>query len=193
MADKQVSVTMETAKTANPAPIGLIGFGMTTVLLNLHNAGLFPLDTAILGMGLTIGGFAQIIAGIMEWKKNNTFATVAFTAYGSFWISLVALILLPQLGLGQAPEPISMGFYLTVWGLFTIGMFYCTLRLSKISQWVFGTLTLLFFLLALSDFTGSIAIKRVAGVEGIICGLLAMYDSLGQVINEVYGKKVLPL
>ena len=84
-------------KLANPAPLGLLGFGLTTVLLNLHNAGLFPLDTMILAMGIAYGGLAQIIVGIMEFKKGNTFGTVAFSSYGLFWWSLVALLVLPKL------------------------------------------------------------------------------------------------
>src|SRR6201989_312194 len=84
--------------TGNPAPLGLLGFGMTTVLLNLHNAGFYELNTMILAMGIFYGGVAQIIAGIMEWKKGNTFATTAFTSYGLFWLSLVGLIVLPKFG-----------------------------------------------------------------------------------------------
>ena len=84
-----------TEKLANPAPLGLLGFGLTTVLLNLHNASLFPLDTMILAMGLAYGGLAQVIVGAMEFKKGNTFGTVAFTSYGLFWWSLVALLVLP--------------------------------------------------------------------------------------------------
>jgi succinate-acetate transporter protein len=83
-------------KLANPAPLGLLGFGLTTVLLNLHNAGLFPLDTMILAMGLAYGGLAQVIVGVMEYKKGNTFGTVAFTSYGLFWWSLVLLLVLPK-------------------------------------------------------------------------------------------------
>lgn len=75
--------------TANPAPLGLLGFGMTTVLLNMHNAGFFALGSMILAMGIFYGGLAQIVAGIMEWKKNNTFGATAFFSYGCFWLSLV--------------------------------------------------------------------------------------------------------
>src|ERR1700679_3756210 len=83
--------------TANPAPLGLLGFGMTTVVLNLHNAGFFELNAMILAMGICYGGVAQVIAGVMEWKKGNTFATTAFISYGFFWLSLVTLIVLPKL------------------------------------------------------------------------------------------------
>ena len=104
-------------KTGNPAPLGLMGFGMTTVLLNLHNAGFIALDTMILSIGIFYGGLAQIIAGIMEWKKGNTFACTAFISYGMFWLSLVALIALPHAGLGLAgPSGYSIPAYLAAWG-----------------------------------------------------------------------------
>src|SRR5690554_4319763 len=103
---------MEKDMTANPAPLGLLGFGMTTVLLNIHNAGFFPLDAMILAMGLFYGGLAQVIAGIMEWKKNNTFGTTAFTSYGLFWMSFVALKVMPAKDMVQAANDTSMAAYL---------------------------------------------------------------------------------
>jgi len=179
--------------TANPAPLGLLGFGMTTVLLNLHNAGLFGLDTMILGMGIFYGGIAQIIAGIMEWKKKNTFGTTAFTSYGLFWLSLVAILVLPKMGWGEAPSKIAMASYLFMWGLFTCLLFVGTLKLNRALQFVFASLTILFWLLALGDATETVAITRAAGMVGIICGLSAVYAGIAQVLNEVYGRTVLPL
>jgi hypothetical protein len=179
--------------TANPAPLGLMGFGMTTVLLNLHNAGFFKLGTMILAIGIFYGGIAQIIAGLMEWKKNNTFGTTAFTSYGLFWLSLVWLIVAPKLGLGDVNEAPAMAAYLFMWGLFTAVMFIGTLKLNKALQIVFGTLAILFFLLAAGDYTGSTIIKLIAGYEGIICGFSAMYAGLAQVLNEIYGRIVAPL
>ena len=107
-----------TDKTSNPAPLGLMGFGMTTVLLNLHNAGFFPLDAMILAMGIFYGGLAQVIAGIMEWKKGNTFGTTAFTSYGFFWLTLVGLKTMPLLGLAEAPGVFAMASYLIIVGYF---------------------------------------------------------------------------
>lgn len=179
--------------TANPAPLGLLAFGMTTILLNLHNAGFFTLDTMILSMGIFYGGMAQIIAGIMEWKKNNTFGTTAFLSYGFFWLSLVGLLVLPSLGIGTAPEAFGMVAYLLFWGLFTLVMFCATLKQNRALQFVFASLALLFFLLAIGDATGSSVITTIAGYEGIICGLFAMYTGLGQVLNETYKKTVFPL
>lgn len=179
--------------TANPAPLGLLGFGMTTVLLNLHNAGMFPLDAMILSMGIFYGGLGQIIVGIMEWRKNNTFGATAFTSYGLFWLTLVGLIILPNTGFIQAPDTSAMTAYLAMWGLFTAVLFIGTLKMNRALQVVFGSLTVLFFLLAAGDATGSHVIKIIAGYEGIFCGLSAIYAGLAQVINEVYGRTVAPL
>jgi uncharacterized protein len=179
--------------TANPAPLGLMGFGMTTVLLNLHNAGFFPLDSMILGMGIFYGGLGQVLVGIQEWKKNNTFGATAFTSYGLFWLTLVALIVMPKIGWAQAPQTSAMVAYLTMWGLFTAVLFIGTFKLNKALQVVFGSLTLLFFLLALGDYTGNQALKIFTGYEGIFCGFAAIYTGLAQVLNEVYGRTVWPL
>ena len=181
--------------TANPAPLGLLGFGMTTVLLNLHNAGFYELNSMILAMGICYGGVAQVIAGIMEWKKGNTFATTAFISYGFFWLSFVTLVLLPKIISTVVPaNEAAVAAYLTVWGLFTAVMFLGTFRLNRALQVVFGTLTILFFLLAIGDFTGaSPAFKHFTGYEGIVCGLAAIYTGLAQVLNELAGRIVLPL
>lgn len=181
--------------TANPAPLGLLGFGMTTVLLNIHNAGFFELNSMIMGMGIFMGGIAQIFAGLQEWKKNNTFGATAFTAYGSFWLSLVALWLIPKTGFGAAykSSEVAVGFYLLMWGLFTLFMFIGTLKINITLQVIFFSLTVLFFLLAASDFTGNASIRVVAGWVGIFCGLSAFYGCVAQVLNEVYGKTVLPI
>ena len=179
--------------TANPAPLGLMGFGMTTILLNLHNAGVFELGSMILAMGIFYGGVAQVIAGIMEWKKGNTFGTTAFTSYGLFWLSLVAIILFPEMGIAKAPGNSAMVAYLLMWCIFTGVLFIGTLKLNRALQIVFATLTVLFFLLALGDFTGNLSIKHIAGYEGIVCGFSAVYAALAQVINELYGKVVLPI
>lgn len=185
--------TVITDTSANPAPLGLLGFGLTTVLLNLHNAGFFPLDSMIMGMGVFVGGIAQVIAGIEEWKKGNTFGATAFTAYGLFWIALVATWVIPAMGLGRASEPAEMGWFLLLWGLFTSGMFVGTLRLNRALQVVFATLAALFFLLAIRDFSGSAGIGVIAGWVGIVCGLSAFYTAIAEVLNEVYGRTVLPL
>ncbi len=181
--------------TANPAPLGLLGFGMTTVLLNFHNAGFYKLDSTILAMGIFYGGIAQVIAGVQEWKKNNTFGATAFTSYGFFWMTLVALLTLPKLTfLGwEGPSGASMAAYLGMWGLFTLVMFVGTLKLNRALQLVFGSLTILFFMLAVEKATGSEELGQMAGYVGIACGLSAIYTGLAQVLNEVYGRVVWPI
>lgn len=179
--------------TANPAPLGLMGFGLTTVLLNLHNAGLIGIGSMILAMGLFYGGLAQIIAGAMEWKKKNTFGTVAFTSYGFFWISLVALIVMPRFGIAEASDKNAMAAYLFIWGLFSVVLFIATFKMNRAIMLVFFALVVLFILLGLGDATGSATITRIAGYEGIACGLGAIYLGAAQILNEVYGRKVLPI
>ena len=180
--------------TGNPAPLGLLGFGLTTVLLNLHNAGFYELNAMILAMGICYGGIAQVIAGIMEWKKGNTFATTAFISYGFFWLSLVTMNVMTKLGWATASNDKAMAAYLFMWGLFTLVMFVGTLRLNRALQFVFGSLALLFFLLAYGDFANaSPGFKHFTGWEGIICGFSAIYAGLAQVLNELYGKVILPL
>jgi succinate-acetate transporter protein len=190
MADATSRLIKDT--TGNPAPLGLLAFGMTTVLLNLHNAGFFELNSMILAMGLCYGGLAQVIAGIMEWKKGNTFATTAFISYGFFWLSLVALLLLPATGASKAPDSTAMAAYLAMWGLFTAGLFVGTLKINRALQIVFATLVVLFFLLAIGDYTAAgPGFRHFTGFEGIVCGAAAIYTGLAQVLNELFGRTVL--
>lgn len=176
---------------ANPAPLGLLGFSMTTILLNLHNAGIIQLSVVIIAMGFALGGAAQIIAGIMEFKKNNMFGATAFVAYGFFWWSLIFIWTNP-LGSNTADD-ISMGYYLLLWGIFSLAMFIGTLTHNKSSQTIFLSLTVLFFLLSIGDFTGIAMIKTIAGYVGIFCGASALYASLAQIINHEHKKNIFPL
>jgi succinate-acetate transporter protein len=124
-----------------------MGFGMTTVLLNLHNMGFFGINNIVVAMGIFYGGLAQMVAGAMEFRKGNTFGTLAFTSYGAFWLTLVFIIIsgaeLPLL----APDNAAWAAYLFLWGLFTLGMFFGTLKTNRALQTVFLSLAILFFLL----------------------------------------------
>lgn len=180
-------------ETANPGPLGLMGFALTTILLNIHNAGLYPLDVMIMGMGIFFGGFAQFVAGVMEWKRGNQFGAVAFMSYGSFWLSLVFIwIGSAVLGLPK-PSGVSMGFYLLMWGLFTLVFFIQTLNGATVGKILFFSLFTLFLLLSIHNFTGSEVIGKIAGFEGIFCGFVAFYEASAVLINEKFGRKVLPL
>lgn len=181
---------------ANPAPLGLMGFGMTTILLNIHNAGFFPIDAMILAMGVFYGGIAQVLVGLMCYKRNDTFGTTAFTSYGLFWLSLVGLLVMPNMELGAAAAATPkafMGCYLALWGLFTFFMFIGSRCYPLAKQVVFASLTILFFLLAASDFSDSKTIGMIAGFEGIFCGASAIYFAMAQVLNNEYGRTVLPI
>ncbi|MEM3010322.1 MAG: acetate uptake transporter [Candidatus Bathyarchaeia archaeon] len=203
-------------KSANPAPLGLLGFGMTTVLLNfVHNARLGPIDAMILGMGIFYGGLAQIIAGILEYKKGNTFGTTAFTSYGLFWLSFVALNWLGTANVANShiwpffgyvtPWTVSqeaLAAYFSMWGIFTFVMFFGTLKINRALQFVFMSLAILFFLLAVKSALLAYAsmspsdlelFTRIIGVEGVLCGLSAVYLALAEILNEIYGKTVLPI
>lgn len=178
-------------KIANPGPLGLLGFGMTTILLNLANLGVVDLTIVVIAMGIALGGLAQIIAGVLEFKSGNLFGGTAFTAYGFFWLSFVII----KVGIGGIlpADLTSMGFYLLLWGIFTLFMTIGTIAHNTITKLVFGSLTLLFLTLAVADFTGIGLITQVAGGIGIITGLFAMYSAVGQIVNSELGKNVLPL
>ncbi len=201
-ANETVTKLLDT--NANPAPLGLMGFGLTTVLLNIHNAGFYGLSAMILAMGVFYGGIAQIIAGIMEWKKNNSFGTLAFTSYGLFWLSLAGIWLMPtlfpQADAAAGSTSTALAWYFVLWGVFTGYMYIGTLKLNRALQVVFGLLTVLFFLLATENFlkTGGYTdaasvMQKIAGWEGIATGLAAIYTAAAQTLNEVYRKVVLPL
>ena len=117
----------------------------------------------------------------------------AFISYGFFWLTLVALIFLPKWNLIPAPSTNGMVAYLVMWGIFTGFLFIGTLKISKALQFVFATLTLFFFLLAVGDITGNATIKTFTGYEGVVCGLAAIYTGFATLLNEVYGKTIMPI
>ncbi|MBV4412441.1 acetate uptake transporter [Enterobacteriaceae bacterium YMB-R22] len=184
---------MGNTSLANPAPLGLMGFGMTTILLNLHNVGLFPMDVTILAAGIFYGGIAQIFAGLMEYKKNNTFGVTAFTSYGSFWLTLVAILLMPKMGLSEPVNGHFLGAYLGLWGIFTLFMFFGTLKGARVLQFVFLSLTVLFAMLCAGNLLNNESLIRAAGWVGIVCGASAFYLAMGEVLNEQYARTVLPI
>ena len=179
--------------TANPAPLGLCAFGMTTILLSVHNAGFTALSSPILAMAIFYGGIAQVIVGIMEWKKNNSFGMLTFGSFGFFWISFAAILMLPVLGLAKGPQPVELAVFLAVWGIFALGLFICTLKMHRLLQVTLAAVVLLVVLLVAAQLTGSSLVLNAGGFVGIIAGALALYMGIGQVINEIYGSRVLPV
>jgi hypothetical protein len=179
--------------TANPAPLGLCAFGMTTILLSLHNAGITALTSPVLAMAIFYGGIAQVMVGYMEWRKNNSFGMLTFGSFGFFWITFTAILLLPALGLAKGPQPVELAAFLAIWGIFALGLFICTLKMHRLLQVTLAAVVLLVALLVAAQLTGSSTVLNAGGIVGIIAGALALYMGMGQVINEIYGSQVLPV
>jgi hypothetical protein len=179
--------------TANPAPLGLCAFGMTTILLSIHNAGVTALSSPIIAMAVFYGGLAQLIVGLMEWKKNNTFGMVTFGSFGLFWISFAAILVMPALGLAAAPTTLDLAAFLAVWGILIIGLFICSLRMHRVLQVTLAAVVLLVVLLVAANLSGIHVVHTLAGIMGIIAGGLALYMGIGTVINEIYGSRVVPV
>lgn len=181
-------------RTANPSPLGFTGLGLSAVLLSLSYIGLYPVDSMIVSMAIFLGGFAQVFAGLMAWKKGSVFGGTAFCAFGLFWFSLAGLILMPAIGWIEGPEPLALAAYLFLWGVYTFVMLLATLKLgSKAIMFVFVTLCLLFILLAIVNATGNTGLLVIAGYVGLIMGLGALYTALGEVLNDAYGRTVVPI
>ncbi|MGH8737990.1 MAG: acetate uptake transporter [Burkholderiales bacterium] len=181
---------------ANPAPLGLAGFGLTTVILSLVNAGMLPHggEPVVLPLAFAFGGLAQMIAGIFEFRTGNTFGMTAFVSYAAFWWWFAFLLLLGGnhlLDLSQAGSGIGMA--LVGWGVFTLYMWIPTFKLPKALWWIFLTLWIAFFLLGGGILLGMPVLTRAGGWVGLICGLIALYTSFGLVTNATFGRPVIPL
>jgi len=182
---------MSGEKLGNAGALGLCAFGATTILLMLHNNGIFGMSTMIFAMGLFYGGLVQFCVGMMEWRGGNTFGTVAFTSFGAFWISFCFMLMLPNFGF-EGPEEVAVGWYMLIWTIFTFSMFIGTLRISRALQVVFGLGSLGFFFLAMHGLTGIAAMGSIGAVVGVLLGSAALYTGVAEVLNEVYGRVVLP-
>jgi uncharacterized protein len=180
-------------KPANPAPLGLAGFGLTTVVLSSINAGLLPKDAlpAVVPLAFAFGGVAQVLAGMLEYKNGNTFGTVAFTSYGLFWWWWALLHWTVGAGLIAAPSAAGLGVTLLMWGVFTFGLWISTFRSNRGVWSIFLLLWITFFLLAGGDL--GLGTGRLGGWIGLACGLDAMYVSIAEVTNGTFGRSVLPL
>lgn len=183
---------MTNEKVGNAGALGLCAFGLTTLILMLHNNGLYGMNTMILAMGMFYGGIVQLLVGALEWKHGNTFGTVAFASYGAFWLSFCFMLMLPEFGL-PAPDAAAVGWFMALWTVFTFAMFVGTLKIARALQVVFGLGTIGFALLALNDLTGIEALGDIAAVVGVLLGCSALYTGLAEVLNEVYGKVILPV
>jgi uncharacterized protein len=179
--------------TGNMFPLAFVTVGMNLILLSLANAGCYPLDSMILAMCLFCGGFGQFVAGTWAWRKGISFAATALTMYGLFFLTLFGLIVFPGFGIGKAPTPTAMGAFMLVWGVFTVFMFIGTLKLYRALQVVFGLLTVLYFLLGAGNLTGNTSLLALAAWEGLATGIAALYFGVANVLNDVYGRQVMPI
>lgn len=182
---------MSHSVSTNPAPLGLFSFALTTWLLSLINNGTFAGDNVglVLAMGLAFGGTAQMIAGMFEFSKGNTFGFTAFISYGAFWWSFALF----KIFFAASVLPSFVGWYLVVWGTFTLVMFVGTLAKARALQAIFLCLTITFYLLAAGDFTGNHTLSQLGGNFGLITALCAFYLGAADIINESFGRTVLPV
>lgn len=177
-------------KLANPAPLGLAGFAFTTWMLSMHNAGWFGGDAVplVLALAYAYGGSMQVLAGIMEFPRGNTFGFVAFSSYGAFWWSYALFV---EFFAAKVPAAF-IGWYLFVWGVFTFYMWIATFRANRAVQLVFLALWVTFVLLAFGIWFVP-SLTTAGGYAGLVTAALAFYLSAAEVINEAYGKTVLPI
>jgi succinate-acetate transporter protein len=183
--------------TADPAPLGLAGFAFTTLLLSLVNAQILPktVEVGVMALAITFGGLAQLLAGMWAFRRGNTFAATAFTAYGAFWFSFFLLVnvFLPQVK-NPGPNDISnfVGWYLLAWGIFTAYMFIASLAGARAVQAVFLLLAITFIVLAVGAFGTSSGVTQVGGYVGLATAAAAIYASFADVVNANFKRKVLP-
>jgi hypothetical protein len=186
--------TESAASVADPAPLGLAAFALTTFCLSMVNAGLVSKTTEpiVFGLALAYGGIAQILAGMWEFKKGNIFGATAFTSYGAFWISFWAFVQFYAAKVPKADVHTAVGLFLFAWGIFTLYMLIAALRTNTAVAAVFLALTVTFFLLAFGEAAEQENIAKLGGYVGILTAALAWYASAAGVLKFTYGKDVLP-
>lgn len=181
---------------ADPGPLGLAGFALTTFVLSTVNAQLVPGSVAatFMTLGLFYGGLAQLLAGMWEFKKNNTFGATAFTSYGAFWLALASLVLLEHLKVLNfgADRNIAVGLFLVAWTVFTFYMWIGSFKINNALVVIFTTLVITFVLLDLAEFK-IIPSSVPGGLMGLVCAAAAWYTSAAGIINSTWGRTVLPV
>ena len=188
--------TVVVVPVANPAALGLVAFGLTTVLLSLINAGVLPKggEPIVIPLALAYGGFIQIVAGLFEFRVGNTFGMTAFLSYGAFWWWFALLLLFAGNGLIDISQGgATLGVALLLWGVLTLYLWIATFRLSKVVFLIFLTLWVTFGLLGLGQATGNENLGHLGGWLGLVCGSLALYGSFGIITNATFGRTVIPL
>jgi succinate-acetate transporter protein len=183
------------APIADPAPLGLAAFALTTFVLSFFNAGLLEEggEPIVFGLALAYGGLAQLLAGMWEFRNHNTFGATAFTSFGAFWLSFAAFELISAGKVPEANVGDAVGLYLIAWGIFTAYMWVASFRVSVAVNIVFLLLTLTFIFLGIGDAGGNETITHIGGFIGIATALAAWYASFAGVTNKTFGRIVLPV
>src|SRR4051794_2616694 len=197
-ADPTAAPTIQFPKIADPGPLGLAAFALTTFVLSFFNAGLAPAsgEPIVFGLAFAYGGLAQLLAGMWEFRTGNTFGAVAFTSYGAFWLSFFAFVTffedkLPTKDAGVAGH--AIGLYLIAWGIFTTYMFIASLRTTAAVASVFILLAITFFVLGIGNVGGNADVIKAGGYIGIVTAVVAWYASFAVVVNSTFGRTVMPV
>lgn len=178
---------------ANPLPLGLLGYGMTTVLLSLANANVYKSGTMVLAMAVFFGGLAQVIVAVMSYRNNNTFAVTAFGGYGFLWITLAFLTIGADHGWAGANSGTAMGFYLAMWALFSFGLMAASAVSPRVLTGVLALTVALLAILAVANWADNSTITKIGGWEGVLTGASAVYLAFAFVLNETFGRTVMPV
>ncbi len=180
---------------ANAGPLGLSAFAITTFLLSMVNAGLIAegAEPIVFGMALMVGGLAQVLAGMWEFRTGNTFAGTAFVAYGAFWLSFWALVQFYIADIPKADVGDALGLYLIAWAIFTAYMFVASFKTSRGVNVVFGLLLFTFLALGIGELAASTGLTRAGGYLGLLTAAAAAYVAMAEITNATFGRTVLPI
>jgi uncharacterized protein len=180
---------------ADPGPLGLAAFALTTFVLSMFNADLVNKagEPVVLGLALAYGGVAQVLAGMWEFRTGNTFGAVAFTSFGAFWLSFWAFVTFFAGEVPAAQVGDAVGLYLIAWGIFTAYMFVASLRTTAAIAVVFFLLAITFFLLGIGNSGGHEGMVEIGGWFGLATAAAAWYASFAAVVNSTFGRTVLPV
>ena len=185
-----------TSAIADPAPLGLAGFAMTTLVLSVFNAGFFNVtaEAVVLPLALFYGGLGQLLAGMWEFRRGNTFGATAFSSFGAFWLAYYVLVkdVAPTIATSVDFHN-ALGLFLLVWGIFTLYMTVAAVRVNHAVLAVFVSLTLTFVVLAIGEFSGNGDITKAGGWLGLLTGLLAWYASFAGVVSTTFNRQLLPV
>lgn len=178
---------------ANPVPLGLLAYGMTTVLLSFTNATVYDSGTMVLAMAVFFGGLAQVLVALMAYRNGNTFGVTAFGGYGFLWITLGFLTIGADHGWAGENSGRAMGYYLAIWAVFSFGLMIASMVAPRVLTGVLALTVVLLALLSVGNWVDSSTVMKIGGWEGVLTGTAAVYLAFAFIINEAFGRDVLPV